>query len=102
MNIYNIKTQTEYNLSIPNDSLKDSKSNMNFKNYEFYYKEPTLPGSDTPVSFSNDRILNDSLILSSDDNKQTQLNDPVFIHDYAPLLPLYENIWKATPRKIKN
>lgn len=72
------------------------------KKYQFYSEELTLPGTNIPILFSNDRMLKDSQIISSDKNKTTKLNDPVFIEDDAPELPLANNIWKATPRKIKN
>ena len=72
------------------------------KKYQFYNEELTLPGTNIPILFSNDRILKDSQIISSDKNKTTKLNDPVFIEDDAPELPSANNIWKATPRKIKN
>lgn len=100
MNIYNIKTQSDYNLSISDDSLKDSKSNVNF--ISSYYKQSTLPGTNIPVLFSNDRILKDSYIVTSDESKQTKLNDPVVEDKLAALLPTRDDIWKPTWRRIKN
>lgn len=104
--IYNIlKKQNSETDSLPNSwkLLRAQKQQYIYtKNYQFYNEELTLPGTNVPVLFSNDRILKDSRIVTSDNDKTIKLNDPVFIHDYAPLLPLYHNIWKATPRKIKN
>jgi hypothetical protein len=102
MNIYNIKNKNEYNLLIRNDELKYSKQSLNFKNYHFYYKDPVLPGSNTPVSFSNDRIINSSYILTSDNDKNNQINDLVTKDKLSSLLPVADNIWRATWRRIKN
>lgn len=54
-----------------------------------------------PVHFSNDRLLTNSFIISSQDNLTTEINDPSPSDDNANLI-VSENISKAHPYRGYN
>lgn len=104
INAYNIKLRKSYSSSEnSSNELKKSAQNIYYSPYDdVNVSDITLPHTTTPLLFTNDRMLKDSYIVTSDKNKQTKLNDTVVEDKLAALLPIRDNIWKPTWGRIKN
>jgi hypothetical protein len=101
MPIYNIKTETAYNL--PNAIWETFNDNYYINNKDSYFFDTNLPLSNVPSSFTNDRFLNESKILSSQNNQETFTNNRLNANPIANLIGWQDDIWKSRPGfRIKN
>lgn len=100
MSLYNIRTDTIHqSLTAQWDTLSD-ESTINVKiGTDFVATIPGFEGYENiPVNFSNDRIMEESIIFTSKDSLDTEPNDPVTVTKNINLI-INPNIIKANPLK---
>lgn len=96
MAIYNIQTEIAYNL--PNATWKTFNTDYYYmNNKDSYFFDTNLPSSNIPSSFSNDRFVNSSKIVSSDDNENNYINNTIKTNRLTNLRLYQDDIWKAKP-----
>lgn len=105
MPIYNISDQNSTQYDTPPKPLFQDKMSINNKyGYDFDIALPTvdnfkLKDQYSALSFSNDRILNKSKIVSSNNNSKTVNNKVIAEDDLGNLLPHQNDIHLANPWK---
>lgn len=105
MPIYNIQNKTNTIHDTPIVSWSENKISINNKyGYNFHTTLPTIDNMSiktnySDLSFSNDRILNKSKILSSNNNSKIVNNKTINEDNLANFLPYQNEIHLANPWK---
>jgi len=110
MPIYDIKNKIDTGYDAPILSWNNYNDKISVNNKYGYNFEITLPKIDnvslkdnySNLSFSNDRILNKSKIVSSNKKSSTLDNDTIPEAKLANLFPHQYSLWLANPWKTIN